>query len=596
MGDRTAPVPWSAALPLVSLVGRRPLFSQAALAVSQAVLPLAGLVAMQQLIDAVALGVSGRVATDLALQQATLATGFAALVALLGSGLRSLASVIGENHGRRLSDAATLRVQAHAAALDLADFDRPAFHELLQRAGTEASQRPVRLVQDGLSLLVALVGLATMAFWLGSVSPWLPLLVGAAALPVAWMRRRHAHLRVLWQEHNVQTQREAGYAGAVLTGRATGKDVRVLGVGPWFADRLAQLRANLRDSLGALARRRGRDELLVSAISSAGLFAAYYLLAVDALAGGLSLGELVLQAQAAQRAQNGVRDLLAALAGVREHRQFLVPVVEFLARQPSLPASRQGAAQPLRTPPPGPLALAAEAISFRYPEAKHEALAALTCTIGAGERVAIVGANGSGKSTLVKLLARLYTPSAGRLLANGVDLRAWEPEAFRARLSVLLQDAALFELSVRENLALGNPRGVAERDLWQALALVGLADAVRQLPAGLDTACSRRVRDGVDWSFGQGRRLLLARALVAPADLLLLDEPFAALDPSAAAALAATLAALPRHQTLLVVDHRLECLRFCDRVLALRSGHVLAFGRPHEVAAADPSLAALGSA
>ncbi len=303
MAMSAAPVPWSAAWPLLCLAGRRPLFAQAGLAVVQALLPFAGLLAMQHLIDAVAAGLAGRSTPADALAAATLATLAAGLVAFTGSALRSFAAVLSENHGRALTDALVLRVQTHAANLDLAEFDRPAFHDLLQKAGAEASQRPVRLVQDGLAVLVAGVGLLTMGLWLTRVAIWLPVLVAAAALPIAFVRARHARERLAWQDQNVGVQRDAGYAGAVLTGRATSKDVRLLDLAIPFGTRLAALRAKLRGSLAELARRRARGELGVTTLASAGLFAAYYVLARTALAGGLSLGELVLQAQAAQRAQ-----------------------------------------------------------------------------------------------------------------------------------------------------------------------------------------------------------------------------------------------------------------------------------------------------
>ncbi len=583
----TQPIPWSAAAPFLFGAGRGPVFRLAILSVLQALLPLAGLVALQRLIDAVAGGLANRSPTDVALHDATLAVVAAAVVALLGSALRSFATVASENHGRRLTDAVTLQVQRHAANLDLADFDRPAFHDLLQRAGTEASQRPVRLVQDCLAVLVALVGLATMAFWLAGVTFWLPALVAVTILPLAWMRRRHAQLRLDWQERHVHVQRDIGTAGLVLAGRGTGKDVRVLGIGDWFANRLERLRGSLRESLGALAFRRARDELWVSVLGSAGLFVAYYVLARQALAGGLSLGELVLQAQVAQRVQNGVRDLLSGLAGVREHRQFLATVVAFLARKPQLCGS---------TPPRAAAAAIAwelREVAFRYPESTRDALAAVSFTVAAGERVAVVGANGSGKSTLVKLLARLYDANSGVVAFGGDDLRGLDPLAHRARLSVLLQDAAWFELPLREQFAFGRAVAPTDAQIDAVLAVVGLRDAVRALPQGLETVLSVRVAGGVEWSQGMVRRLLLARALLPGAVGLVLDEPFAALDPGSALAVADYLSKLPRTQTVVLVDHRLECLRFVDRVLVLQEGRLVDSGSPAELAARVPMFASL---
>jgi ATP-binding cassette subfamily B protein len=569
-------VPWSFAWRLVGLAGRGPLASQAGLAVAQALLPLAGLVAMQQLVDAVADGIAGRVAAEAAMRAATWATFAAGAIACLGHGLRSASTLLAEAHGRELTDAATLHWQRHAAALDLAEFDRPAFHELLQRASAEATQRPVRLVQDGLAVLVAGIGLLTMAIVLAAVAAWLPVVVALTTLPLAWSRRRHARLRAEWHRDHVGPQRDSSYAAAVLVGRATAKDVRALRLGGFWLARAAALRQGLRDSLRALAGRRGRDEWLVATCSSVGLFVAYYWLAQTALAGGLTLGGLVLQAQAAQRAQNGVRDLIAALAGVREHRLLLQPLGELAALRAQLVA-----VPPARTPPPGPLAIAGDGVSFRYAPAPADTLRALTFAIAPGERIAVVGANGSGKSTFVKLLARLYAPGAGVLHSSGVDLAHVDPDAFRARVAVLWQDATLFELTLRENLALGTTAPAAsDGALWRALAVVGLDQRVRALPQQLDTPCSSRHAGGVDWSTGEARRLLLARALAQPADLCLLDEPSLALDGDALARLVAHLAAADRTRTLVVVDHRPQLLGIVDRVFLFERGALAAIGTP----------------
>lgn len=579
MSVGSVPAPWAATVRLLVPAGWARLLGLAAVGCVQALLPLAGLIAMQRLIDAVAAGVAGSLGPAQALQAAGAATAAAAAVALLGSLAQAWLALSSEACGRALADATVQRVQEHAARLDLLDFDRPQCHELLQRATAEAASRPVRLVQDGQAALVATVGMLTMAGWLLRVEPWLPLLVAAAAAPTAFARRRHADLRLAWQQANLGAQRDVGYLGAVLTGRSTAAEVRLLGAARWFADRLAVLRAGLRRSLASLARRRERAEIVVATLRSAGLFAAWFLLAQRALAGELSLGELVLHAQAAQRTQHGVRDLLGALAGLREHRRFLKPVVDLLDRRATVVGTPV-----LVAPPPGPPSLAAARVVFRYPDAARDALSELTFAIAAGERVAIVGANGSGKSTLLRLLARLYDPTAGTISAQGIDLRRIDPEAWRARLSVLPQDGSLYELTIRENLALGLPQPPSPAAIDRVLAAVGLKDTIAQLPQGLDTACSRRLPGGVDWSHGEARRLLLARALLRAADLVLLDEPFASLDAQSAARLADHLQQLPRDATWVVVDHRVEHLRFCDRVLVLRAGRLAGAGTPSALA------------
>ena len=591
------PVPWRTAFGLCALAGRSGLVAQGGLVIVQALLPVVGLFAMQWLVDAVARGLAGAEPADVAFLHATTAVAIAAAVALCGSLARSVAAVVAETHGRQLADACASRMQEHAASLDLGEYDRASFHDLLHRAGAEASQRPVRLVQDLAALATALVSFVAMAILLASVEIWLPLVVGVAAVPIAWARARAARLRFQWHEQHPQPQREVGYLGAVLTGRACAKDLRALGLQQLFAERLSRLRSGLRASLRELAVGRSRDELFVHTIASLGLFGAYLYLGHTALLGGsMTIGGLVLHAQAAQRAQSSVRDVLGAFAAVGENRMFLRPLVEFLAMRPRLVASA-----PVGELPPGPVAIAARAVGFRYPDTTRDALCSVSFTFAPGERIAIVGQNGSGKSTLVKLLCRLYDPTTGSLSVGGIELPHVHPERWRQRLAVLLQDATSFELTLRENLRLGHrdagsacsDANAADAALWPALEVVGLADRIRQLPHGLATPLSRRVPDGIELSGGEQRRLVLARALAQPADVLLLDEPFALLDGAAATRLAAELAARSRTQTIVVVDHRVAAVRWVDRVLLLDAGAVVASGPPAALAANEARFRAL---
>ncbi len=579
------PVPWRCALELLAPVPRSRLALHATLLIAAAALPLLGLFAMQWLVDAVADGVRGSTPAGDATGRVLQATGFAALVAVAGHTLRSVSAVLGEDLGRRLADAATGSLQRRAAELDLAEYDRPEFHDLLQRAGGEAAQRPVRLLQDLGGLIAAAVQLVAMGTVLALVEPWLALGVAAAAAPVSLLRARHARARYRWQEQNVGRQRDVGYLGAVLTGRSTAKDVRALGVGDWFAARLAALRAELRASLQGLAQRRAREELIVHALASLAVFAAYLHLGLLALASAMTLGGLVLHAQAVQRLQNGVRDLLGAAAALGEDRLFLRPWLEFFARQPTL---RGGPAQAVAARPPH---LAATRVEFTYPGGPAAALRGIDLAIEPGELVAVVGANGSGKSTLLKLLLRLYDPTTGCVSADGVDLRSLEGAQWRRRVAVLLQDAQAFELPLRTNLGL--PQEAEPTELWRVLEVVGLQARVRSLPAGLETPLSRRIAGGVDLSGGELRRLVLARALLQPADVLLLDEPFAQLDGAVATQVVDELRRRRGRQTVVVVDHRRAAVDCADRLVWLDHGELRASGAPAAMLAKHAGLRAL---
>ena len=613
MNPPASRIPLRTALQLCLLAGRGALAWHLCLVLLQGLIPLLGLYAMQWLVDAVAMslrsGAAAGAPDDAAYAALWRATAWAAGIAVLGNVVRGLAAVTAESHARELGDRCAQRLQEHTARLDLEQFDRPAFHDLLHKAGAEAGQRPVRLVQDLAGFGTALVSLVAMSLVLALVQPWLPVLVAVAAAPIAVMRARHARLRFAWQERNVREQREIGYLGAVLTGRATAKDLRALRLGQLFANRLASLRQGLRTTLHELAVRRARADLWVHTLASLAMFGAYLYLGHQVLLGVLSIGGLVLHAQAVQRAQNGLRDVLTAGAAIGEDRLFLRPFVDLLTIQPGLvqsaPVVDSPIAQPAVAPPPAARAKApspapgieARGLSFVYPLAAAAALREIDFWIAPGKRIAIVGGNGSGKSTLVKLLCRLYDPTTGTLSGDGIDLRQMAPEAWQSRVSVLFQDANAFELTLRENLLLGTKEtalaAADEARLWRALAMVSLEARVRALPLGLATPLSRRLPGGVEWSGGELRRLLLARTLAQPADLLVLDEPFAQLDGIVAEQVAADLRQRPRDQTIVVVDHRSAALRCVDRVILLEAGRIVAVGTPAELRAGEARFRAL---
>lgn len=573
-----SPVPLQAALSLCLLAGRAGIAWQIALLLLQGLLPLCGLLAMRWLIDAVALGAAGQLAAADAAAQVSLAVAVAAAVGLAGVLVQALRTHLAEAHGRALTDACVARVEAKAASLDAVQFDQPAVHELLQLAGQAAGQRPIRLVQDLGAFLVALVSLLAMSSVLLGAAPWLPLLVATAAVPIALARLRAAKAAFALQQEQVQTQRVVAYQSGLLTTRGPAKEVRVQQLAPSLRSRLDDQRRTLRQR--ALQHLRWRLQLdgLVQSVAQLAVFAAYLWLGHEALQGAISIGGLVLYAQAAQRAQNGVRDVLGAAAGIAEHRLFLQPLVGFLALAPRIVAP----AAPLALPP-GPLPVRCARVSFRYPGAASPALQGIDVELRPGERVALLGRNGSGKSTLLHLLARLHDPSAGAVCAAGIDLRQCDPRDWQARLAVLLQDGLLFETSLRDNLC-GDAPVDAQRTA-QVFAAVGLDAWLAGLPQGLDTPVGRRLADGIEPSGGQRRRLLLARALLRRADLMLLDEPCASLEPGAEAAVFAALRALAGAATVVVAEHRPAVLAWADRVLVVDAGRLVADGTPGALAA-----------
>ena len=559
-------VPLRQALALASLAGRRLLAANLALRVVQGVLPLLGLLAMKMLLDAVADGI-GAPDRDAAFAAVGWAVAFAAAVAAAASLLGAVSGQIGERHSRRVADRCAMVLQRHGAGLDLLQVEDPANADLLHRAGVEASQRPVRVVQNLAGLVLAAATLLGMAAALASVSVWLPLLAGLAVVPQVFVRLRHAGHLFVWQQRNTEPQREVGYLAGLLIGRSAAKDLRLYELAPALAEDVANRRDRLTAEQLVLQRRRITHESLAQLLATIAMFLAYLYLGAQALDGLLTIGGLMLCAQAVQRTQNSLRDGLLAYGALREDRLFLAHVFSFLALQPRVVAP----AEPLPVPDQ-PVALCCEQLFFAYPR-RQPLLRGVDLQLRPGERVALVGDNGAGKSTLVRLLCRLCDPDRGSVTFGAVDLRQFDPVVFRRSLSVLFQDAAGLELTVRQNLTMGVSTD-REAELWAAAELVGLGELIRQLPKGLDTRLGRAFAGGVELSGGQWRRLLLARALARPAPVLILDEPFAFLDRTARQRLTEALATGGRDRSLLVVDHRPETLDWVDRVVVLADGRI----------------------
>ncbi|MEQ1631851.1 MAG: ATP-binding cassette domain-containing protein, partial [Planctomycetota bacterium] len=403
--------PLRPALRLAALGGRSLLAANLGLRLLQGSLPLLGLVAMQRLLDAVAKGIDGdpKAATEV-----WYAVAFASAVALVGAVVAMFGQTVAERHARRCADRCASLVQRHAAALDLEQIESPNVRDLLHRAAGDALSRPVRIVQDLGAFAVAATMLSTMVATVATAALWLPALLALAAVPQVLVRHRHSRLQFAWVEDNTEAQRRVGYLGGLLVGRPWAKDLRMLELAGPVATRVERERQHLTEEQLALAARRARAEALAQGLSTVSMFAAYAYLAFEALAGGLSLGGLLLLAQAAQRTQNGVRDCLLAHAALCDDQRFVQHLFSFLELRPrAVPASAaESAAEP---GPRSPLSIAVRNVHYTYPDSGNATLNGLSFEVGAGERVALVGGNGAGKTTLVRLLCGLAQPSEGSI-------------------------------------------------------------------------------------------------------------------------------------------------------------------------------------
>jgi ATP-binding cassette subfamily B protein len=394
-------------------------------------------------------------------------------------------------------------------------------------------------------------------------------------------RRVNSRIYGFYQEATPEV-RERRYLQGLLHEPKLAKEIRAFGLGPHFLERHGLLDWNRHLRQARLYRTADRTALLSGAVSGAALVGAYAFVVARGLSGDLTAGDLA-ALLAAMTAVNQQASLLATtLALLDQHARFLTDYFEFLAIAPLVPAP----AQPVRLPRGLEPGLEVDAVTFTYPRGTEPALAGVSLRVAPGELLALVGDNGAGKTTLVKLLLRLYDPQEGSVRLGGVDLREMEGADLRRRVGVLFQDYAQYELTVRENVTLGRvERPVSDRAVAAALERAAADTVVADFPGGLDARVGRLFDGGHDLSGGEWQRLALARLVYRDADIWILDEPTAALDPEAEAAVFADLRRQLTGRMGIVISHRFSTVRVADRIAVLAGGRVIEEGTHDELVA-----------
>lgn len=566
------PGPFFHGLALVWESGRGWTVLQAFVLVLQGALPLVALYLMKRVVDAVAAAVAGGT-RDVGEYRALLllAGGVAVVIAVL----RTVASLVSEVQTARLADRVQGLLHRKSVEVDLQYYESAGYHDTLHRAQNEAAYRPTRIVAElaqagqGTLTLLGLVGLLLTFHW-GLVVALL-----LAALPGLAIKTRFSARLYQWTLRETSNQRLARYLNTVLTTIEYAKEIRLFGLGPLLVDRHEQLRTRLRRDRLRIVSQRSVADLLANVLAVAAVFASIYVIGREALDGRISVGALVMYFGAFQRAQDAFRDVLAGLAGLYEDNLFLSDFETFMSLAPRVSEPQV----PRPVPRPITRGIEFDHVWFRYPGTDVDVLRDVSFTVRPGEHLALVGENGSGKTTLVKLLCRLYDPTQGAIRIDGVDVREMGLQALRNDVGVVFQDYAKYHLSARENIWMGNVTLPPDSPRVVAAAQHTGADAViRSLPNGYDSVLGRQFAEGADLSIGQWQKVAIARAFVRDAQVMILDEPTAALDPLAEAEVFAHFEELTRERTTLLISHRLSTVRNADRILVLVNGQVAESG------------------
>ncbi|SED74073.1 ATP-binding cassette, subfamily B [Amycolatopsis lurida] len=482
------------------------------------------------------------------------------------------------------------QVMDHASKLHLSYFEGSASYDMLRQAAQEAPTRPLSMMNSALGLLRTSITFGSMIALLVSISPLLALVALVAPIP-AFISQSKYGARAFWLTVMMSPlKRRMDYLSSLVTTDTYAKETKLFGLGPYFVDRFQRLGQVFYDRQRTLTRKRSVSSTSWGLLSTAAGSAIALYIALEAVGGRLTLGDLALYTAAAASVQTSVQGLFTAFSGMYENNLYLDTLYRFLGTKPEIVAPPEP--RPLPSTVEGHIRF--EEVSFTYPGAADPALDGVSFEIRPGETVAVVGRNGAGKSTLFKLLCRLYDPTGGRILLDDVDIREYDPVELRRRISAMFQDYVTYQGTAAENIGLGDLTHLVDRERIETSAKrAGADERIERLPSGYDTPLGRWFDQGVSLSGGEWQKIALSRAFLREAPILILDEPTSALDARAEHDLFSRLRELSEGRTTLYISHRFSTVRQAERILLLEHGKVAEYGTHDELMAAKAGYAEL---
>ena len=533
----------------------------------RALIPVAMLWVSKLILDAVVawIRVPGTDATGI-WELVALELGLAVFSDVLGRAVSLTESLLGDRFTNRIS----VQLMQHASRLDLASFEDPVFYDKLERARRQTTGR-LALLGILLNTAQDSITLASLSAALVVFSPVLMLLLVAAVLPAFLGETHFSTLAYSMLYRWTPQRRQLDYLRMLGASIQSAKEVKIFGLGGFLAERYRELADRFYVENKALAIRRAVIGSLLNLVATIGYYGAYVVVLGRTLAGTLTVGDLTFLTGSFSRSRGLIEKILSGFTDITEQALFLNDLFEFFDLQPAI-HSKPGA---LFAPRPFRTGFEFQGVSFAYPDSARPVLNDVSFRLQPGEKIALIGENGAGKTTLVKLLARLYDPSGGRILLDGIDLREYDVEDLRREIGVIFQDYMKYEMLAKENIGVGEIYLASDMERVREADVKSLAESVvSRLPNGYDQMVGRRFDGGVDLSGGEWQKFALGRAYMRDAQLLILDEPTATLDARAEYEVFLRFADLTRGRMAVLISHRFSTVRMADRILVLEQGEI----------------------
>ncbi|MHB1935811.1 MAG: ABC transporter ATP-binding protein [Acidobacteriaceae bacterium] len=501
--------------------------------------------------------------------------GLASLAAILSRGVGFCDSLLGDLYLQHIS----VRVMEHASQLDITAFENPDYYDRLERAKAQATDR-IAMIQMVGTLIQQVLTTLFLSLYIASFSAWLLLLLIAGTIPALLGESHFAFLGYAKNFMQTPLRRKMDYLRDVGGSKEAAKELKLFGLRDFLVGTFRGMADTIFQQNVGLSKRRLIAGSLLSLLATAGYYGAYALVLLDTIRGKFTVAGLAVLINAILQVSANLQQIFVNASGVADQALFLTDLLGFFAMEPTV-RSKPNA---IKIPRPIRQGVEFRNVSFAYPGTTRLVLKDFNFHLRPGERVALIGENGQGKTTIVKLITRLYDPTEGQILIDGVDLREYDMEDLCHEIGVIFQDFMRYEMTARDNIAVGRIEQRDRLDRIEAAAEMSLADEViARLSERYDQQLGRRFEGGVDLSGGEWQRMALARAYLRDAQLLILDEPTAALDARSEQEVFQRFAELTRGKMALLISHRFSTVKMTDRIVVLSHGVLTEEGTHEEL-------------